>query len=78
MSQRREHLQGLQIPGGTPAGKWESRGWTGTFVVREAIILCPDNLNKSEEFMYFDSLFRVIVSPTTLTRTFLTASYRRG
>ena len=64
MSQRQEHLQGLQIPGGAAARKWEAQGWIGTFVVREAIILCPDNLNKSEQQMYFDSLLRITVGQT--------------
>lgn len=63
MSQRREHLQGLQIAAGTCAKSWESRGWIGTFIIREAILMCPDNLNKSEEYIYFNAIGSINVSP---------------
>ena len=62
MSQPRAHLQGLQIPGGIYSGKWETRGWIGAFVIREAILVCPDNLNKSEAYIYFSDVGRAVVS----------------
>ena len=62
MSQPQEHLQGLQIPSGVLSGRWESSGWIATFIIREAILVCPDNLNTSEEYMYFSGVSRVVVS----------------
>ena len=64
MSKRREHLQGLQTVNGTYSKNWESRGWIGTFIIREAILMCPDNLNRSEEYIYFNSIGSINVSPT--------------
>ena len=69
MSGHQKHLQGLQIPGGALSEPSETRGWIAAFLVREAILLCPDDLAANEEAIYVNAIgnFVVSVSYTMLT-----------
>ena len=62
MSESRQHFQGLQIAGGALPGPLESLGWLGAFLIREAILLCPDDLSEAEEAHYINVIGRVTVS----------------
>lgn len=67
MSTHPKHLQGLQIPGGVLPKPLESRGWLATFLLREAILLCPDSLTESEEATYVNAIGRFVVSSSNVT-----------
>ena len=58
----RKHFQGLQIPGGAFPRPLESLGWLGAFLIREAILLCPDDLTEEEEAIYINAIGRFAVS----------------
>ena len=81
MSQLQQHWQGLQIPGGASPGKLESCGWIGTFIIREAILLCPDNLNTCEQYIYYHGIDRIVVRSPCVRSKFgssLTLFYRES
>ena len=58
----RKRFQGLQIPGGAFPSPLESLGWLGAFLIREAILLCPDDLIEEEEVIYINAIGRFTVS----------------
>ena len=66
MSGHQKHLQGLQIPGGALSEPSETRGWIAAFLVREAILLCPDDLAANEEAIYVNAIGNFVVSVTHL------------
>ena len=66
MSVRRQHFQGLQIPNGELPKKWETRSWLGAFLIREAILVWPDNLDESEETVYRNTVGYAVVSRARL------------
>ena len=67
MSVRRQHSQGLQIPNGELPKKWETRSWLGAFLIREAILVWPDNLDESEETVYRNTVGYAVVSRAKTT-----------
>ena len=71
MSERRLHSQGLQIPDGELPQKWETRSWLGAFLIREAILMCPDNLDESEESLYCNTVGHAVVSRARLQHNIL-------
>lgn len=62
MSERRQHFQGLQLPNGELPRRWETHVWLGAFLFREAILVCPDNLNESEQAFYCNAIGNALVS----------------
>ena len=62
MSGHRKHLQGLQITGGALSEPLETRGWIAAFLVREAILFCPDDLAADEEVIYVNAIEKFVVS----------------
>ena len=56
------HLQGLQIDDGILSEDVEGQLWVAAFMVREAILIAPDNLVPAEETYYFNSIAHFIVS----------------
>ena len=62
MSGHPKHLQGLQIIGGALPGPLETRGWIAAFLVREAILFCPDDLAADEEAIYVNAIEKFVVS----------------
>ena len=62
MSGHRKHLQGLQITGGALPGALETRGWIAAFLIREAILFCPDDLAADEEAIYVNAIEKFVVS----------------
>lgn len=63
LPQRTPHLQGLLIDDGIYSEEIEGRLWVAAFMIREAILIAPDNLVPAEEVLYFNNmaLFIVIV-----------------
>ena len=62
MSGHQKHLQGLQIAGGALSEPLETRGWIAAFLVREAILFCPDDLAADEEAIYVNAVEKFVVS----------------
>ena len=62
------HLQGLQIDNGTLCSLQAGRLWLVAFMVREAILIAPDNLVPAEETFYFTSIARFIVGVSSESR----------
>ena len=65
----KHHLQGLQIEDGLESEHSSGRVWVASFIIREAILIAPDNMVPAEELMYFDTIRRFIV------RTFFSINY---
>ena len=61
MSERRQHLQGLQLFEGEVAQRWEAYLWLGAFLIREAILVCPENLTRPEEALYCNTIGNALV-----------------
>ena len=77
MSVRRQHSQGLQIPNGELPKKWETRSWLGAFLIREAILVWPDNLDESEETVYCNTVGYAVVSRARLQHNNLSTIQHR-
>ena len=63
MTQLLQHFQGLQLFDGKLPQQCEVRLWIGAFLVREAILICPTNLDQSEQTIYCNTIGNGIVSP---------------
>ena len=57
----KRHLQGLQIEDGLESEPSSGRVWTASFMLREAILIAPENMTPAEEKGYFDTVSRFIV-----------------
>ena len=60
--ERTPHLQGLQIDDGALCDPQATRLWLAAFMLREAILIAPDNFVPAEEALYFTNIARFIVS----------------
>lgn len=58
----KRHLQGLQIEDGIQSDSSSGRIWVAAFIVREAILIAPENMVSAEEVVYFDTVNRFIVN----------------
>ena len=57
----KRHLQGLQIEDGLESEPSSGRVWTASFMIREAILIAPENMVPAEEQAYFETVSRFMV-----------------
>ena len=65
----KRHLQGLQIEDGLESDPSSGRLWVASFMIREAILIAPDNMVPAEELAYFNTISRFIVRMSSLLFT---------
>ena len=58
----KRHLQGLQIEGGLESEHSSGRVWIAAFMIREAILVAPENMVRDEELLYLETIRRFIVN----------------
>lgn len=54
--------QGSSATGAQPLSDSERALWTATFILREALIVAPNDMDSNESKMYFNKLFSYTVS----------------
>lgn len=60
--QDKRHLQGLQIEDGLESDPSSGRVWVAAFMLREAILIAPENMLPAEEVVYFNTIGRFVVN----------------
>ena len=60
--QDKRHLQGLQIEDGLESDPSSGRLWVAAFMIREAILIAPENMLPAEEVVYFNTIGRFVVN----------------
>ena len=60
--QDKRHLQGLQIEDGLESDPSSGRLWVAAFMIREAILIAPENMLPAEEVVYFNMIGRFVVN----------------
>ena len=58
----KRHFQGLQIEDGLESEPSSGRVWVAAFLIREAILVAPENMVPAERIMYFNTMSRFIVN----------------
>ena len=61
MSNTREHMQGLNSEDGLCCTPYEAPLWRASFVAREVILICPEEMSSEESEMYFSALVEYMV-----------------
>lgn len=59
--EEKRHFQGLQIEDGLESDPSSGRIWLAAFMLREAILVAPENMSPEEEHAYFETISRFTV-----------------